>query len=110
MKMKAKMKEKTVKFENKKIDSPNYSKDFNYCGFAQYVLNTVPLDGITLIQMSERLVVLQVFKDAMLKDTVEITLKQLSKVINAFEKIDKWSIVDENIILFHTYIKTLKDE
>lgn len=103
--------ENKIIFENKKLIksyNKNFSDDFNYCDLAVFFLNTVPTDKIPLSEMIERVDTYKVFEGARFLDSVEITKKQLNKVINAFLSIKKWAIMDDNFPLFYEYLKTLK--
>ena len=101
-----KEKDKTVLFKNKLIDSPKFGESFTYCDMATMVFNTPPTQGVTMVQMVERIDAIKIFKQ---KKDIKITQSNLNELISAFEKMT-WQIVDEKIPEFYNYIKELKEE
>ena len=101
-------KEKKIKFENKKLNSEKFPKDFSYINLAMMCFNTTPPQGITLTQMSDRIDALKIYRAADGKKDLQVTVKELNALIAVVSGMS-WKVVDENIPEFDKYINGLKE-
>jgi hypothetical protein len=94
------------KFENKKTEFQDETGSLGYANFAIICLNQIPEGGLSPVEMSKRIKVLNPLQDLKVGETLKIEDADF-EILKQCASVTRWSMIHEDIVKFHNYLEKI---